>query len=206
MLRSTTRLWLTAFLFVVLAVVLVILYQHIRAGHIQAAEGRKDYDAGKFDLAEGAYARATGLDPNNAEAWYWLGISRKNQGRSAEAADALAKATALNPDRLDWWFEYAEALQWSERFGESEKAWQSVIALLPPNDARLNKVRENLALSICGQGGPNVDRAVGMLEEILAKNEDRRVRCALAQVLAWAGRLEESEAQYRRALNPQREE
>ena len=204
--RSRTRLWLTALLFVALAVIIFFFYQHLRAGHIQAAEGRLEYNAGRFDLAEKAYARATQADPDNAEAWYWLGISRKNQGLSTTAADALAEATALNPDRIDWWIEYAEALQWAERFSEAEQAWQKVMALLPPDDPRLYQARENLALSMGGQGGTNVDRAVDMLEEILAKNEDRRVRFALAQVLAWAGRLEESKEQYSRALNSQREE
>jgi len=204
--RSGTRLWLTALLFVAIGFILFFAYQYLRAGHIQAAEGRQEYDKGKFDLAEKAYARATEADPDNADAWYWLGISRKNQGESATAADALAKATALSPKRIDWWIEYAEALQWAERFSEAEQAWQKVIALLPPDDPRLQKARDNLALSMGGQGGPNVDRAVNMLEGILAKNDDRRVRFTLAQVLAWAGRLEESKEQYRRALNSPREE
>ena len=159
-------------------------YLHFRAGHIQAVEGRKEYDAGRFDLAEKAYARATQADPDHAEAWYWLGISRKNQGLSASAADALAEATALSPERTTWWIEYAEALQWAERL----------------------KASMNLAQAIGGQGGEHVDRAVRMLEEILAKNEDRQVRFALAEVLLMAGRLEESKEQYRRALNSQREE
>jgi len=164
------------------------------------------YWAGRFDMAEAAYQRVTQADPENAEAWYWLGISRKNQGLSASAADALGKATSLSPDRVTWWFEYAEALQWVERFSEAETAWQKVMQLLPPDHPRLRQARVNLARSMGGQGGAHVDRAVRMLEEVLAKNEDRRVRFALAEVLAWAGRLEESKEQYRRALNSQREE
>lgn len=206
MTRSGIRLWLTVAAFVAIAVIMFFAYKHLRAGHIQAAEGRKVYDVGKFDLAENAYARATEVDPDNADAWYWLGISRKNQGKSADAADALAEATSLNPDRIDWWIEYAEALQWAERFSEAEKAWQKAMDLLPTDDPRLHQARVNLARSMGGQGGASVDRAVRMLEETLAHNEDRRVRFALAEVLAWAGRLEESKEQYRRALNSQREE
>jgi len=206
MFRSGVRLWLMAVAFVVIAIIMFFMYKQFRQGHIYAAEGRKVYDAGKFDLAENAYGRATEANPDNADAWYWLGISRKNQGKSATAAAALAKATELSPDRIDWWIEYAEALQWAERFCKAEQAWQKVMDTLPPDDSRLNQVRENLALSICGQGGANVDRAVGLLEEILTTKDDRRIRFALAQVLAWAGRLEESKEQYRRALNSQREE
>jgi hypothetical protein len=77
---------------------------------------------------------------------------------------------------------------------------------LPPDDPRHQQASMNLAQAIGGQGGEHVDRAVRMLEEMLAKNDDNQVRLSLAQVLLMAGRLEESKEQYRQALNSQREE
>ena len=83
--RSGTRLWLTAALFVAFALIVVLLYQHLRAGHIQAAEGRLEYDAGRFDLAEAAYQRATrGRGPRLA--WGGAGPGGRTRDRGLRSA------------------------------------------------------------------------------------------------------------------------
>jgi len=197
--RSRGQLWFIAFLFAAMAVAGTLAYQRFRAGDIQLAEGRRAYDAGRFDLAEKAFERSVTHNPRNAGAWYWLGLSRKNQGRSAEAAEAFARATALQPQNVLWWMELAQCLQWAERFAEAEPAWDRVLQGLPGNDARRREAGIHRAKCLAGLG--RTDQAVQALETLLAEDNSPPVRFALAEVLAWAGRFDDSEAQYRMAID-----
>jgi tetratricopeptide (TPR) repeat protein len=185
-------------MFVVLGPVVVFAYYKLRAGDIQIATGNKSYDAGMYALAEDAYLRAAQASPKNPDAWYWLGMSRKCQGKSKPAAEALSQATSLNPKNPQWWYECAEALQWAERFGDAEAAWSRTLELLPPDDGRILQVKMQLARCLVGAG--QVNQAVNMLEDVLASQDDRRVRFVLAELLGYAGRFEESANEYRRAL------
>lgn len=192
------QLWLVALIFLVAGGVICVGYLWLRASSIQLAQGRMAYDAGRYDLAEDAYVRAVTLAPNSAEAWYWLGISRKNQGKSKLAAEALEQAVTLKPRNASWQFECAEALQWAEQFAKAEQAWRRLLDMIPADDPRAIKGRLNLAKCLAAQG--QLDRAVQMLQEMLAQKDDRNVRFVLAEILAYAGRLEESTEQWRRAF------
>jgi Flp pilus assembly protein TadD len=44
--------------------------------------------------------KAIELDPKNAEAYLWLGVSLRKENKDAEARKALAKALELNPNRV----------------------------------------------------------------------------------------------------------
>jgi len=46
------------------------------------------------------FHKAIELDPRNAEAYLWLGVSLKNDKRDAEARQAFAKSLELDPKRL----------------------------------------------------------------------------------------------------------
>ena len=45
------------------------------------------------------FQKAIELDPANAEAWLWLGLSLRKENRDAEARQAFAKSLELNPNR-----------------------------------------------------------------------------------------------------------
>ena len=65
-----------------------------------------------WDLEHGPFARvslgpgltharaAIQLDPNNAEAYLWLGLSLRKQNKPVEARQAFAKSLELNPNRV----------------------------------------------------------------------------------------------------------
>ncbi|HSW45173.1 MAG TPA: tetratricopeptide repeat protein [Phycisphaerae bacterium] len=192
------QLWLIVILFILAAVAVYFAYLRLRASNIQMAQGRQAYDAGKYALAEDAYLRSVTVDQNNAEAWYWLGISRKNQGKVASAAEALIKATQLEPNNANWWFESAQALQWAERFSEAEQAWAKVQNLFLPDDPRVVQARINQAQCLAHHG--DVERAIEMMKAMLATKDDPNIRCELAKVLGYAGRYEESVQEFRRAF------
>jgi tetratricopeptide (TPR) repeat protein len=44
--------------------------------------------------------KAIELDPKNAEAYLWLGVSLRKENKDAEARQALSKALELNPNRI----------------------------------------------------------------------------------------------------------
>jgi tetratricopeptide (TPR) repeat protein len=46
------------------------------------------------------FQKAIELDPGNAEAWLWLGLSLRKENRDPEARQAFAKSLELNPNRL----------------------------------------------------------------------------------------------------------
>jgi Flp pilus assembly protein TadD len=46
------------------------------------------------------FRKAIELDPKNAEAWLWLGVSLRKENKDAEARQALSKALELNPNRV----------------------------------------------------------------------------------------------------------
>jgi superkiller protein 3 len=46
------------------------------------------------------FQKAIELDPKNAEAYLWLGLSLRKENRDAEARQAFAKSLELNPNRI----------------------------------------------------------------------------------------------------------
>jgi Flp pilus assembly protein TadD len=52
----------------------------------------------KLSIAD--FQKAIELDPRNAEAYLWLGLSLRKENRDAEARQAFAKSLELNPNRV----------------------------------------------------------------------------------------------------------
>jgi len=55
---------------------------------------------GGTELALADFQKAIQLDPNNAEAYLWLGLSLRKQNKPVEARQAFAKSLELNPNRV----------------------------------------------------------------------------------------------------------
>jgi tetratricopeptide (TPR) repeat protein len=47
-----------------------------------------------------AFRKAIELDPKNAEAYLWLGVSLRKENKDAEARQALSRSLELNPNRV----------------------------------------------------------------------------------------------------------
>jgi tetratricopeptide (TPR) repeat protein len=54
---------------------------------------------GGMDQAAKDFRKAIELNPKNADAWLWLGITLRRSNQPEEARKAIAKALELNPDR-----------------------------------------------------------------------------------------------------------
>ena len=55
---------------------------------------------GGYDLAIADFHKAIELDPKNAEAYLWLGLSLRKQNKDAEAREAFEKSLAIDPNRI----------------------------------------------------------------------------------------------------------
>ena len=55
---------------------------------------------GGFDLAIADFRKAIELNPKNAEAYLWLGLTLRKQNKDAEARQAFAKALEIDPNRV----------------------------------------------------------------------------------------------------------
>jgi tetratricopeptide (TPR) repeat protein len=51
-------------------------------------------------LAIADFRKAIELDPNNAEAWLWLGLSLRKENQGGEARKAFTRSLQLNPNRI----------------------------------------------------------------------------------------------------------
>jgi tetratricopeptide (TPR) repeat protein len=54
---------------------------------------------GGFSLATADFRKAIELDPKNADAWLWLGMSLRKENKNAEARQAFSKSLELNAKR-----------------------------------------------------------------------------------------------------------
>jgi tetratricopeptide (TPR) repeat protein len=55
---------------------------------------------GGYDLAIADFHKAIQLDPHNAEAYLWLGLSLRKQNKDSEARQAFTKALEIDPNRV----------------------------------------------------------------------------------------------------------
>jgi tetratricopeptide (TPR) repeat protein len=55
---------------------------------------------GGYDLAIADFRKAIELDPKNADAYLWLGLSLRKQKKDAEARQAFSKSLELAPNRI----------------------------------------------------------------------------------------------------------
>jgi tetratricopeptide (TPR) repeat protein len=55
---------------------------------------------GGYELAVMDLRKAVELDPKNADAWLWLGLTFRKQNKDAEARQAFTKSLDLNPRRI----------------------------------------------------------------------------------------------------------
>ena len=75
-------------------------------GYVDASFGVAALEVRGVSLGAGdGHAHGSGnphywLDPKNAEAYLWLGVSLRKENKDAEARQALAKALELNPNRV----------------------------------------------------------------------------------------------------------
>ncbi len=73
--------------------------------------------------------RAIELDPNSAEAYYYLGLSRRAMGDDAGGLTAIQKAVALDPKQAGWFIQLGAAHSKLKATAEAKAAFNQAAAL-----------------------------------------------------------------------------
>lgn len=85
---------------------------------------RKDYPA-----ALAAFDRTIALDPSNAEAYYYKGLSQRQLGDDAGGVASIKKALELRPKQADWWIQLGAGYDKLKLEDEKKAAFQQAADL-----------------------------------------------------------------------------
>lgn len=152
---------------------------------IHLLEGRRAFDAGRYEDAAAAFQKAVEADPRSARARINLATALGQQGAVPEALAQLEQAIALQPDNPTARFNLAVLLERQGRTEEAVTQWRQVVELAP-EDAQARR-REAVLLVDLGRYA----EAVRRLEEAHgAMPQEGQLAAALARLLAASPRLE----------------
>jgi tetratricopeptide (TPR) repeat protein len=134
-----------------------------RAGALhEAAMAQKD--AGDYAGARRTLEQAVALDPDHAQAHYWLGIALAREKAFADSAAHLERALVLDSAIPDGWIDLGNVLALQRDFPRAARAYRAALAAVP--DSALAHLNLGHAL-----------REMGLPEEALGH---LRRACALA--------------------------
>jgi predicted O-linked N-acetylglucosamine transferase (SPINDLY family) len=170
------------------------------------ATGWRLHQAGDLPRAEQTYRQLLQQEPENAVAWYLLGVLCQARGDLAAAADHLEQALRLRPGFAEALHHrgivYAQQGQLAEATARFREALH-----LKPQDA---EIQTNLGLALARQG--QGAEAVALLQAVLEQRPDyARAQTYLREALAQQayaegmtclgqGKLDEAAACFQRAL------
>ncbi len=153
------------------------------------------YQAGLFAQAEQAYRQAVAADPGNADAWCFVGLACRAQGKNAPAAEAYREALRLRPDFLEALNNLGNALVALGKPEEAVPFYERALALRPD----YAQAHNNLGVALRGSG--RFERAVASYERALALAPNYAdAHNNLGDALSTLGQWERAIGCYRKAL------
>jgi tetratricopeptide (TPR) repeat protein len=106
--------------------------------------GNCRYQLADLDGAEAAFAAAVAEEPDYAEAWNNLGITRSARQRRTEAIAAFEQALRIRPHYADAHFNLADVLAAVGDMGRARSHWRAYLGF-DPNSRWAEQVRRRLA-------------------------------------------------------------
>ncbi|MCP4022880.1 MAG: tetratricopeptide repeat protein [Desulfobacteraceae bacterium] len=162
--------------------------------------GFKHHQAGNLPEAEKYYREALADDPNNSDAYHFLGIIANQVGKNEAAIDFIEKALATNPNNDIAHNNLGIALERTGRVDEAIESFQNALALNPDLSETYNSLGN--VLNSAGR----VEEAISSYKKALALNPDfADVFNNIAIALEKTNRLDEAISNYRKALSLQPE-
>jgi Flp pilus assembly protein TadD len=124
------------------------------------------HQAGRLDVAEGAYSEILDSDPEHPDALHFFGLLRFRQGRGEEAVDLIERAIEINPRFAGFRYNLGNVLCELGRTEDAVEHYRAAAELEPANSA----IRNNLGnvLAECGR----YDEAVAVLRDVVAARPD----------------------------------
>lgn len=117
----------------------------------------------QFGPAEQTFLRIIRSDPANAEAWQWLGVCLRMQGRAPEAVQANQKAVQMRPRSVPALVELGLSLHQNHRIEDAMSAYQQALSIQPDNPVAMM----HLGRAHLDQFNPT--EAIRLLKESLKK-------------------------------------
>ena len=103
-------------------------------------QGKKLALAGEYLEAAESFAEAARLEPENAQAVWFLGIALGEAGKLEDAVGALFQATSLQPDFWEAYFYLALCLKGLGRLDGAEACLRKVLSLQPDHAESYNNL------------------------------------------------------------------
>ncbi len=108
-------------------------------------QGRCRAALGNLQGALESFRHALDFQPDNAEAYYWVGLTLKELGDHVESRSFLRRATLLDPNLGPAWYELGNVSMLSEKFDEAVRALKKAAELIP----NAPEIPNNMALALC---------------------------------------------------------
>lgn len=94
-------------------------------------EAARLHQDGKPELAEPLYREVLKSAPAHAQTWHLLGVARRQQGDSAEAASLIVRAIGLDPRQAEFHHNHGNALTDLGQLDKAEAAFRRALAINP---------------------------------------------------------------------------
>ncbi|MCI0641970.1 MAG: tetratricopeptide repeat protein [Gemmataceae bacterium] len=156
---------------------------------------RQLYAAGRLDEAEQTYQEIVRADPNDAEAWCFLGLLSRGRGRFDEAAEHYRRALDAWPDFVEVLNNLGNILVLQGKLEEAESRFRHVLRLRPEHAESHNNL--GVALRYLGK---TADAVASYREALRIRPEYPDALNNLGDALYALGRTDEAVISYQHAL------
>jgi len=160
---------------------------------------------GKLDEAERDLKSVLVIDPDNAEAYYRLGLLYVKRRKIDQAIEYFKKSTRLAPSNIRIGLKLAELYETLGRYAEAQTEYKRLLAV-GKKDRRLKRVEKRLAIStgreLAKKGELNAALLVfnGLLSEF---GDDPEVLFNIASTYVLLNRVQEAKQTFQRLLKYQ---
>jgi len=118
--------------------------------------GHRLMDAGEYELALDAYARAAGQQGLNVDTLSAMGSANLRLGRLGQAERLLRRAVQLDPDYPPAWNNLGVVLMEAGNIGEASEVFRRAYAT---DNGNSDQIRDNLRLALSRLANQGYDRA-----------------------------------------------
>lgn len=146
----------------------------------QVAEGKSAIDAGDFEKAVTVLTKATADAPEDAQAFFYLGVAQEQLGHAEESVAAYKKASELDPKLIDASVNLSALLTDMERDQEALDVVEKALKLVPDD----KPLKANRALILLNMGKPEAASAYAALVKEEPGNMDFKFNHATALLVA----------------------
>ena len=150
---------------------------------------------GQLGQAEAIYQQILQIDPNNADAFHFLGLIAAQTGRNGVAIKLIGKAISLNSREPGFYFNLGKVFQARRDLEKAVQCYRDALALKPDfADAKVNLG------NVLAEQGTFEEAATCFRQVLVLIPDDAEVHYNLGMALVEQDKLEEAVACFRQAL------